>query len=137
MSRESPLDPLTRSIMPCRYIPEEARIEALIWSGYDLIPRLIRLCNRLKRSDQPDWFNVSEDNMETLEQPVAALELSSLSDNVRFSPGRISHFRAVISDLYMAIYESTMVRSATGTSASAIRLTKEEFAPFSSRRRTR
>ncbi|MBM23181.1 MAG: hypothetical protein CMD78_02805 [Gammaproteobacteria bacterium] len=95
-------------------LPEEARIEALIWSGYDLIPRLIRLCNRLKRSNQPDWFNVSEDNMETLEQPVAALELSSLSENVRFSPGRISHFRAVISDLYMAIYESTMVRSATG-----------------------
>ena len=52
--------------------------------------------------------------METLEQPVAALELSSLSEDVRFSPGRISHFRAVISDLYMAIYESTMVRSSTG-----------------------
>ena len=52
--------------------------------------------------------------METLEQPVAALELSNLSEDVRFSPGRISHFRAVISDLYMAIYESTMTKSATG-----------------------
>ena len=58
--------------------------------------------------------------METLEQPVAALELSSLSEDVRFIPGRISHFRAVISDLYMAIYESTMVRSATGSNQNPI-----------------
>ena len=95
-------------------LPDASEVEALIWKGYDLIPRLIGLCNRLKASNQPDWFDLSDDNMEALEQPIAALELANLSEDVRFSPGRISHFRAVVSDLYMALYESTMVASPSG-----------------------
>ena len=95
-------------------LPDEAEVEALIWNGYDLIPRLIGLCNRLKAAGQPDWFNLSDETMDALEQPIAAFELTSLSDDARFSPGRISHFRGVVSDLYMAIYESTMVKSTSG-----------------------
>ena len=95
-------------------LPDESEVETLIWKGYDLIPRLIGLCNRLKASNQANWFDLSDDNMEALEQPIAALELANLSEDVRFSPGRISHFRAVVSDLYMALYESTMVKSPSG-----------------------
>ena len=95
-------------------LPDQADVEALIWNGYDLIPRLIGLCNRLKPAGQPDWFRLSDDKFEALEQPLAALELANLSEDVRFKPGSYLHFRALVSDLYMVIHESSMIKSTSG-----------------------
>ncbi|MDP6139741.1 MAG: AAA family ATPase [Arenicellales bacterium] len=95
-------------------LPDEDAIRTLIWKVCDLIPRLLNLCNRLSTPGR-NYFRITPDKAQRLaELPLSALELANLAEQEQYAGAQVDHFSAVITHLYVLIYESTM---ATGESA--------------------
>ncbi len=90
-------------------LPDEDAIRTLIWKVCDLIPRLLNLCNRLSTPGRADWFRITPDKAQRLaELPLSALELANLAEQEQYAGAQVDHFSAVITHLYVLIYESSM-----------------------------
>ena len=95
-------------------LPDEDAIRTLIWKVCDLIPRLLNLCNRLGAPGRGDYFRITPDKAQRLaELPLSALELASLAEQEQYAGAQVDHFSAVITHLYVLIYESSMAAGAS------------------------
>ena len=86
-------------------LPAEEAVRTLIWNVCDLMPRLIRLCNRLRHSGAEEFFRTTEQSPRQIERlPLVAQRLADLSEKKRYDFDE-EDFKSVIGILYQLIYE--------------------------------
>ncbi len=91
-------------------LPDEEQVRGLIWKACDLMPRLISLCNRLRAPGEPEHFRTTSGTRRRIERlSLAALELADFAPEKRNLETNETPFMSVILDLYVLIYESSML----------------------------
>lgn len=91
-------------------------VRNLIVKYCEVLARQIQLCNASKLLNGADVFRETAGMQKRLEDlPIHASELATLASRSAFSPQSEAHFKSFVSDMYVLIYESTMLPSTRDT----------------------